>query len=238
MLHLFPPTSLNARISFQNLDNDIESSFVEPYLRFIRNQPTNVPGVLLVWAIFIALGAPMELLRRLKDFFGGVKPRAEDGLLVLQIGLLCSFGGVVWGLTLWTAMQGMGLLLLVIVSTPVHRSSFAWTAGCESVRAPRADFGEQTVMATNDMAVETAGLAMKLFVFGSFNDHITHHLFPTLDLSKQHLVRPLFLQCCRDFGVPYRRTAFPAMLASTLAVLRRSKGELMYDPPQDLPKGR
>jgi fatty acid desaturase len=44
-------------------------------------------------------------------------------------------------------------------------------------------------------------LAARLFLAGSFNDHIVHHLFPTLDMSRQPLLRPMVLETMREFKV-------------------------------------
>ena len=38
----------------------------------------------------------------------------------------------------------------------------------------------------------------KLLLASSFNDHVIHHLFPTIDLSKQHLVRPVLEKYCKE----------------------------------------
>lgn len=41
----------------------------------------------------------------------------------------------------------------------------------------------------------------RLLLAGSFNDHVIHHLLPTLDLSKQHVVRPVLEATYREFKV-------------------------------------
>ena len=55
-------------------------------------------------------------------------------------------------------------------------------------------------MTTQDFATDT-GLVGKLFVLGSFNDHICHHLFPTVDISKQAVLRSTIVQAMKEFEV-------------------------------------
>jgi hypothetical protein len=95
---------------------------------------------------------------------------------------------------------------------------YAWTESCQALRPAETDFGRHTILATNDYSVSSFGLFAKVFVSGSFNDHVAHHLFPTVDLSKQHLVRDLVLEHCKRFGVPYEERSFPELFVGTMAV--------------------
>ena len=45
---------------------------------------------------------------------------------------------------------------------------------------------------------------VSLTCFGYLNDHTLHHLFPAVDHSRHRLIRDVFLETCRDFGVAYR----------------------------------
>ena len=222
----FPP------LLMQNQDIDIESSFVEPWLRFIRNQRSNTRGVLLVWVLFNILIAPMEYIRRVRDVLTGRDGwRIEYIIPIAELACLALGAGLGKGVLLLLTMQAVVNTLLVIISTPVHRSAYAWTSGCEGVVPGAADYGLQIVLSTNDFLVdESPSLFTKLFLFASFNDHVTHHLFPTVDLSRQDLVRPIFLECCRRFNVPYRKTRYSEMLRTTFEVLLRDPSQLMYYP--------
>eukprot|EP00048_Salpingoeca_helianthica_P016522 m.232782 g.232782 ORF g.232782 m.232782 type:complete len:448 (-) comp18859_c0_seq1:27-1370(-) len=216
---------------YPNLDLDIEATFVEPWMTFVRTQAPPRVNAFINFVIFTALIAPMEFIRRIVTFAQGGDPfRVEYLIPVAQWALALLLAGPGWGTLLLLLMYYVSNLLLVIISTPVHRSDLAWSAGCDRILAARADYGEHTVIATNDFSV-SAGLFVKLFVFGSFNDHITHHLFPTLDLSKQYLARPLFLEHVKRFDVPYRVTRFPDMFKGLFRVLCRNPNDLCYVPP-------
>eukprot|EP00047_Mylnosiga_fluctuans_P007938 m.5468 g.5468 ORF g.5468 m.5468 type:complete len:437 (-) comp2008_c0_seq1:94-1404(-) len=215
---------------FPNLDVDIEASFVEPFLTFMRDQKPNLPGVLLVWVLFTMLIAPLEFARRIIALSLGAEHLRWEFAVPIVLGSACAVCGGWWGVFLFFLHHFVANLGLVIISTPVHRGKYSWTSGCEAVRAARTDFGEHTVIATNDFCVEEFGLFAKLFVGGSFNDHVTHHLFPTVCLSQQHRVRKIFLEHCKKFNVPYVKTSFPDMLLGLFQVLRRNPGELLYVP--------
>jgi hypothetical protein len=53
------------------------------------------------------------------------------------------------------------------------------------------------IFSSNDYDVHLP-LWGKLLLASSFNDHVIHHLFPTVDLSKQYLVRPVLEKYCVD----------------------------------------
>ena len=113
-------------------------------------------------------------------------------------------------------------------------SVYSWTEGCQPLANARDDFGEHTVLSTEDYTVEADAsllhLPKKLFLFASFNDHIIHHMFPTVDLSKQYLLRPLFLQLVEKFQVPYTSRSFSQLLIGTFAAMHRKKGDLKFYP--------
>lgn len=46
------------------------------------------------------------------------------------------------------------------------------------------------------------------FLYGGFNNHIEHHLFPTMPKSKLVKARRITRAFCRRHGVPYRETKF------------------------------
>lgn len=155
---------------------------------------------------------------------------------------------VLHGLALWVLANGIAMSFLFVVSFPVHRSEYGWTDGCESAKPEAQDFGEHIVQTTQDYSTSIQSLWFRLLLAGSFNDHITHHLFPTLDLSKQHLVRPIVIQGLKEFHVgflhvadfsafvqiDYEQHSFGDLLYSTLVLpFKRWKGDFMcYVPPK------
>lgn len=215
--------------SYANTSIDLEASAVEPWLNYLRNQPSNHPwAVWPIWLLFNSLLGPINYLLTWRFIMLQEQPFRWPNLIpLLEFFLLLTNNSAYHSLALFVAMHGVASLLLMILTTPIHRSQFAWTTGCEGTEAAQADFGLHTVLSTNDY-LTSAPLFFKLFAFASFNDHITHHLFPTIDLSQQHRVRQIFLTTAAEFNVKYVRRTFPELAAGTTKVLGRKPGELCY----------
>lgn len=199
---------------------------------FMRNQPSNHPLVYVWWHVFNFAVPVIQLVRGLLELTAGKDRLTWERLLApAQLAALMAVWGPLHGLWLWTVMHGAAVYLLVVVSTPVHRSEYSWTEGCDSAVPAAADFGHHTVISTADYLVEEdIGLAAQMFAFGSFNDHVIHHLFPTIDVSRQHVVREVFLQQCKEFGIPYRNQTFGQLLGSTFRAMVRRSPSLAYRP--------
>lgn len=158
----------------------------------MRNQPTNSSLVHLYWHVFYFAILPTLNYSRVllfPLFFKAEKYRTQHFFPLLQLAVLLLLHpmGVSWASALnsfflWWLMHGVSFLLLIIFSTPVHRSEHGWTEGCGGEVA---DFGKHTILSTHDYLSDEAPLWLKLFAFASFNDHVIHHCFPTVDLSRQ-----------------------------------------------------
>lgn len=211
---------------------------VEPYTFFMRSQPSNHPLVYVWWHVFSFFVPLLNLLRGTVEILTGRDHLTPERLLApAQLALLLWAWGYVWGGVLWLIIHGVAVYLLIVVSTPVHRSKYSWTEGCQAAGVPAAgDFGHHTVISTADYSVGegNAGLVANLFAYAAFNDHVVHHLFPTVDASRQHLIRGVFLEQCKAFGIPYRRQTFAQLLSGTFAAMVRPVGSLVYHP-HDVP---
>jgi len=149
---------------YSNTDMDLEASAIEPWLNFMRNAKTNFPGVLLIWNVFNVVIGPLNFVNTLRHVAMGKLPLRLT--LLMPLAQLSVFGAALGArdcFTLWLIMQGFATWLLMVFSTPVHRSDFAWTQGCEALQAEEGDFGKHVVLSTDDYMVEESGLAMKLF---------------------------------------------------------------------------
>lgn len=221
---------------YPNLDPDLEASALEPLVSFMRNRPTNPLAVYLYWwplNWIIPLQQMMDQWRRY--LVRRTRPRPEDLIVCAECAALVSGCGLGRGLGLFLYMHGVALLLIQLVSTPVHRSEFSWTEGCPGAAF---DFGEHIILTTQEYwtsfcaARPRLGLAASLFLFAGFNQHVTHHMFPTCDLSKQHVLTAVIHAQADAFGIPrHRPRPLWELLRSTIAVWHRTGGSLSYRPP-------
>ena len=119
----------------QNLDADIEASQVEPFATFMRNRRPAPRFILLYWHVLnFALG-PVDFIRRCQDLVtgnaGGRRP--EYFIPIGQLLIAMATTGLGRGLFLWWLMHGVAVYLLILFSTPVHRSDYSWTEGCDKL---------------------------------------------------------------------------------------------------------
>ncbi|MCZ6665779.1 MAG: fatty acid desaturase [Gammaproteobacteria bacterium] len=68
----------------------------------------------------------------------------------------------------------------------------------------RPHYFEQQIVTTRNLGSSW----LDNFLFGGFNNHIEHHLFPTMPKSKLVKARSVTRAFCRRHGVPYRESEF------------------------------
>eukprot|EP00043_Microstomoeca_roanoka_P002816 m.40679 g.40679 ORF g.40679 m.40679 type:complete len:452 (-) comp11743_c0_seq1:139-1494(-) len=210
---------------FPNLDIDIELSQFEPLSTYLRSQPANGPWVYLWVLPYYSLAAPLDIVRNWLAVFTGTVPfRPEHLLRVFQLVALIACQGLKQGILLYWVMHTVGALALFIASFPVHRTEYAWSDGCQSLEPDHADFGEHVVAVAHDYGLDL-GLFGQIFLAGSFNNHIIHHLLPTLDLSKQYLLLPLLDEVCENFKVRRHKRTFMDIFNSYVRALYRLEKE-------------
>ena len=76
-------------------------------------------------------------------------------------------------------MHAVSMMGLCYLSFPNHRSDQSWTEGDEGAAR---DFGEHILLTTKDHSVSLPPFFSFMF-FQGFNEHVVHHLFPTVDKS-------------------------------------------------------
>ena len=115
---------------FPNLDLDMEASALEPYLSFMRNQQSNRRYfVFMYWLVMNCVIGFMEYFKRLHNVIIGIEAwHAECLLPAAELATLLVFNSGDWrlALQLWFIMHVVSVNLLVLVSTPVHRSPYSW----------------------------------------------------------------------------------------------------------------
>lgn len=187
---------------WSNTEVDIEASLVEPYIYFLGSKPRNSVLVLIYWPIFYGLAGVIDWVGRMfRVVQGKLGMRPEFLLGPLQLVILCYFHGGWHGLGLFLTMQAVASVLMIGLSSLVHRTPYAWTSGDPDAQR---DFASHLVCSTTDHTTGTS-LFVSLFVFSLFNNHVLHHLFPTVDMSRlRGPVYKTFVDTCREFGAPYR----------------------------------
>ena len=87
------------------------------------------------------------------------------------------------------------------------------------------DWGLRQIDATKD--VTNKGNSFFL-VATSFGHHTLHHLFPTVDHSKLHLLYPILEETCFEFGIKYETKPQWDMLKGMHQQLIRNQGKENY----------
>eukprot|EP01084_Bolivina_argentea_P107973 192994_1 len=185
-----------------NLDSDIEVTAFEGIINFMTNQPTNHILIYLYAPCFYMFSLPLLHIPILIDLYkrGRLKIKYLIPILELLIMIVMNYNGILTifiSFWYWVIMHGTMYTMLMIVSTPIHRSDMCWTEGDTNGTK---DFLEHTLLTTMDYYVNW-GFFASLFMFDTFNDHRLHHLFPTLDASKISQLKPVFEKYCKQNGL-------------------------------------
>eukprot|EP00055_Hartaetosiga_balthica_P007458 m.25627 g.25627 ORF g.25627 m.25627 type:complete len:465 (+) comp5784_c0_seq2:125-1519(+) len=221
--------------TYPNQDVDYEASTLEPYDTFMRSQTGQsiffFPLTFIVYCIVPCMDIVRNAFFTLK---GDISFRWEHALRYVEIAVLLYAQGWWHGLLLFVAMNAVSMWLLIFLSFPVHRTEYAWTDGCQAVEGDHLDFGEHILASTHDFNVPMKLLG-SLFIGGTFSNHIVHHMFPTVDLSKQHLLNKLLEDTCVEYKVQYRQRSFWNLFLSMWKMHYRFESEgLKYKPQADL----
>jgi len=221
---------------YPNLDLDLEASALEPFVSFMRNRPTNSWLVYFYWwPLNWVIPVQQAIDHWWRIFTGRSVARPEDAIVIVEVMALVWCCGFPLGLALFVHMQGVATLLLQLLSTPVHRSELSWTEGCP---AAALDYGEHTLLSTQEylcglcVAWPRLGLLVSLFGCAGFNQHVTHHLFPTVDVSRHHLVTEIVRAQAAEFGLArHPPQSWWSLARSTAATWRRAGDSIGYRPP-------
>lgn len=172
----------------------------EPLAYFLQNQKPNPFFIELLMQPFFFVMVPLNLV--IKLVFSLVSPKRFTLSLLYpfaEVVVLYLFNGDLWAsFKLFFFMQacfGFSLTKCIFCG---HRTQQMWTAGCEPIE----DFGEHTLASTCDTTTELKGF-LSMALFAGFNQHIAHHLFPTVDHYHLSKVTPLVKETCSEFGLPY-----------------------------------
>lgn len=118
-------------------------------------------------------------------------------------------------------VHALNFIATMMFSFPTHRSKQVWTEGDgDGTR----DFAVHILKATLSHN-EGISFGRSILMYQGFTDHVAHHLFPTVDHSKLHLVTPLVLETCREEGLNhlYSTHSFSSIFWGQYAFLFRKK---------------
>jgi fatty acid desaturase len=190
---------------YPNMELDYEAAALEPIGYFLRNKPNNfilTEAIIVFLFIFIQ---PLNLLlkifvvpflrRRMPDFW----------YLVPSIVFLTFYlktGDWQYALKLHLFIYGIFGLIFNRVLFCGHRLQELWTEGAERIE----DFGEHTMLATNDTDTGVTGFWAYLFLAG-FNIHTPHHFFPTADLMAHPRILEIIERVCARKGIKHFQTS-------------------------------
>jgi len=107
-------------------------------------------------------------------------------------------------LYLFLVMHAVTSFIIVGTSFSVHHDNLCWHDGDEPLKDR--DFGRHILATTRDHSV--GNLVWNFLLFAGLNDHVLHHLFPTIDHSRFDEIRPEFKSLCAKFGITYNEQKF------------------------------
>ena len=194
---------------YPNQIKDAEVIGLEPFFKFIPEKEQQKRGGVasrfrLILTILFAnvLNAmifhSMLLYRFVEVFlFRRQKLRMENFIPFVQLVVLlytCENGILIWNL-IHASASWWFITMSLIGGT--HHHPDVWHDGGEE-RVKDFDFGICQLRAVIDRPDVNSTLFTSSTMFG---DHALHHLFPTVDASRLHLLRGVLEKTCADFGM-------------------------------------
>ena len=192
--------------TYTNLEIDIEVQAMEPIIYYLANKPKNqVINIILGHLLFLFMGILNFLRRFIFHFMGKDKLRIENAIPMIELLILWSNAvSLSSALYLWTIMHGVASIHLMLSTFPNHRTDNHWSEGDPK---PVKGFAEHTIITTSDHSVKM-NLMLAYICFGGFNDHILHHMFPTIDRGVLPEFKGTLIESCKEFGIVYQESDF------------------------------
>merc|ERR1739848_60323 len=136
---------------------------------------------------------------------------------------------IIWGLVgnensrafvLWIIMHSFSSFWLIFTSLIAsHHHPYIYHAG--DTPRQQTDWGLRQLDATRDVSKKGNSFFLVATTFGH---HTLHHLFPTVDHSKLHLLYPILEETCQEFGTKYETKPQWDMLRGMHQQLIRNQG--------------
>jgi len=211
-----------------NTYNDIEVYGIEPFLSFLPDSRKNWIQRYMVhiyMQLLWFLAFPMEYAKKIVAIFvlQEQKLRPENLLPLLELFIIWTLVGneMSRAFTLWITMHSFSGFWLIFTSLIAsHHHPDIYHAG--DTPRQETDWGLRQIDATKD--VTNKGNSFFL-VATTFGHHTLHHLFPTVDHSKLHLLYPILEETCFEFGIKYETKPQWDMLKGMHQQLVRNQGK-------------
>ena len=208
---------------YTNTIYDFEIAVLEPFFIFLPREKNFVQKYLVYVYIHVIyfLAIPIEFGKRIVGLIRGTtKFRKEYTFPLIFLIILLLVGQNLSTLFIWTTMHFASSFWFSFVGLiAAHHHPDIWHDGDKPTYESK-DWGICQIDAVRDRAVVTNNLFLVSTMFG---DHTLHHLFPTIDHSKLPLLRPIFLETCKEFGVKIEEETIFSMMWGKYRQLSRTK---------------
>nr|XP_053632245.1 cytochrome b5-related protein-like isoform X1 [Cherax quadricarinatus] len=190
---------------YTNTIYDIEISALEPIWEFLPKSDKSFMkryGSWIYEQFIMPMALFIEAVKRIyHQYSGDMKLRPENLLPVVEFILMAVVSSSVgMAFRLWVVLHMACSYWFAAIGVVVaHHHPDIYHQG-DAMREDK-DWGLCQLDAVRDRVEVTGNLFL---VSISFGDHSLHHLFPTVDHSKLPYIYPVFMETCKEFGVPFK----------------------------------
>jgi len=189
---------------YPNQIKDAEVIGLEPFYVFLPGMKKGGKYHFLITMIFSQIFNSIifhsMLLMRFVDIliFRKQKFRIENLIPFIELMILMYL--TTNGILIWNIIHASASWWFITMSLigGTHHHPEVWHDGREQQKMNENDFGICQLRAVIDRPDVNSTLFTKSTMFG---DHALHHLFPTVDVSRLHLLRDVLEKTCRDFNM-------------------------------------
>ncbi len=231
LLHHPYPNMQHWDIDFKQ--SDIVHIFPEsPRLRFHRYQH------LYMWFLYLFYTMNWLFVRDFKDFFGtsdNYLKRVTKIPLIEYIKLFAAKTANLFlliGMPIWILHQPWYIIIAAFLVMHLTASAFGVTALLSTHADEHAEFplppedgqldvtwAMYQIMETKDFSPDSR---VANFLFGGFNHHVAHHLFPTVAHTYYPAITPIIREFAEAYHLPYRSYPLGTAIHSHFLLLKKS----------------
>ncbi|CAK87368.1 unnamed protein product (macronuclear) [Paramecium tetraurelia] len=185
---------------YPNSNIDFEMTSMEPF--FITTKSRLPNNRFLPYYINIVFGfiSTLQFISTIIQIIKGEEQLRKEYLIpVIEYFIIYSFclDGTL-AFKLFMAIQCFASFLSLKYPLIIHRNSFNYSDG--STIQPSNDYGIYVIQTTTDHDLWIQ-FPLNMFLFQSFNHHILHHMFPTVDESRIPEIHHILEQTLKDFNL-------------------------------------